>query len=193
LSVNFSSIRVDVETINLLDWARGNSSHDRVWHNVSSYDSPCGNDRALPNVDSVRDDSAGTQPDIVFNHNALCRDSLLDERSTGIVEDMVDGNDLGEGRSVNAIANRDTALPSDHGVFTNKAVIANANAGLRQMTEVVHMQYRAMQNQGIIPDLDPVWARVKIHAIVKENPFAQNDIACESETDSVFNGGGTMH
>ena len=87
---------MDRLAINFFDWFCRDSSDNRMRRHIFRDYRPCRDDRAFAHSDAIRDDRASTQPDVVFYDNAFCRDALLHEGAVGIVEYMIDGNDLCE-------------------------------------------------------------------------------------------------
>jgi hypothetical protein len=59
-----------------------------------------GNHRALPHGHAICDDCARSQPDIILNSDAFGGDALVYEGGVGVIENVVDGDDLGEGGGV---------------------------------------------------------------------------------------------
>jgi hypothetical protein len=90
-------------------------------------------------MDAVGDDSSRAQPDIIFNHDALSRDPLLDKRPRRILENVINGDDLREWRSVYAVADGHTSLPANDAILTDETVTADADEGMGQITEIVNM------------------------------------------------------
>ena len=86
---------------------------------------------AAAHAHAVGDNGASTDPDIVFNHDALRRDALFHHRPAGVVENVVDGQDLHQRRGIHAVANRDAALAAQHVQLANQAVLADADEGMR--------------------------------------------------------------
>ena len=71
-------------------------------------------DRALSYPHTIRDNSPGTQPYIIFDHNTFSRNTLLNKWTRWVIEDMIYSNDLCERRSVNAIPDLYPTLATDH-------------------------------------------------------------------------------
>lgn len=115
------------------------AADDRMRRHILCDDRARGDDRTLAHAHPVRDDGAGAKPDIIFDDDALRRDALLHERTVRVIESMVYGDDLRERRGVDPVTDQYTALPTDDGVFPDKAVISNFDAGVGHPAKVVHV------------------------------------------------------
>jgi hypothetical protein len=73
-----------------------------------------GYNSAFADMHAIRDYRPGTQPDIIFDNDAFRSNSLIYKRPIWIIKDVVYGNDLGKGRSINSITNLNPTLSSDH-------------------------------------------------------------------------------
>src|SRR3972149_6342466 len=123
--------------------------------------------RTPADADAVRDDGARTDPHVVLDHDPLRRNALLDERPPRLVEDMIDGHDLAEGRRVYPVADLDAPLAADHRVLANQAVATDADARVRKVAEVVYVQHGAVHDDRAGADLDPRRARMQVDALVE--------------------------
>lgn len=115
---------------------------------------------------TVGDDGSGSQPDIIFDHYALSGDALVDEGTVRVIKNVVNRNDLCEGGGVNPVADAHAALPADHTVFADQAVMPDLNARVGHIPEIIHMQDSAVHDEGIGANLNALWTSMQVGALV---------------------------
>ena len=117
-----------------------------MWRYIFGNYGTGSDNRAATDMDPVGHHGIGAQPDIVLHNDALGGYTLFDERTLGIIDDMVNGNELCHGRGVNPVADRHAALAAYDTVFADQAVAPNADAGMGQAAEVIDVQHSAVHD-----------------------------------------------
>src|SRR5215213_3369745 len=100
--------------VNCLDRLCRDTPNNCMRRHVFCDHSPCRNDRTFPNSYTIRDDRARPEPDIIFDHDALCSNSLLHEGTCWITKDMLDRDHLRERRGIYTVTNLHAALSPDN-------------------------------------------------------------------------------
>jgi hypothetical protein len=104
--------------------------------------------RALANANAVDNDDASADPSVVVYENALGGYSLVDNWSTRIIEDVIDGKQLNRRGKVHAVADVYAALTSNYAVLPYQAIVADSNARVRQASKVVDVKNGTMHDEG---------------------------------------------
>lgn len=178
---------------NIFDEFSWYSTHHGVREYILGDYCARGDHGTLANADAICDDGAGSQPNIVFDDDALSGDALLDERPIGVAEDVINGDDLGEGGGVDAITNVDAALAADDRVFTDQTLAANGDAGVREVAEVVDMEDGAVHHDGVGSDFNPAGTGVQVSALIQVSTVPEADVIGEAQTDAIFDGRPAVH
>jgi len=166
LVVNFS-LTSRAATVDFADNPGGYTSDDGVWGNVLGNDCTGSHDSAFTNANPVCHDGVGSQPDIIFDYDSGGCDSLFDKRLTGIVENVVDCDQLSVWGGVYSISDGNSTLPAYDCVFTDQAVATYADYGVRKISKIVDMQHCSVHDQGVGTDFNTIRAGVDINALVE--------------------------
>src|SRR5512138_563153 len=164
-----------------------------VRRHIFGNDRACRNDRSLPHANAIRDDRAGSQPDIILDDDAFCRDALVDERASGIIEHMIDRDDLRERRGVHAITDLHAALPADYRIFADQAVAADLDTRMRHVAEVIDVQHRTMHDDAPRADLDPLRAGMQIDTFIEIRAMPQPDVIRKPQADAALDRRRAVH
>src|SRR5579859_703678 len=105
------------------------------------------------------------------------------DRPTGILVDMVDGQQLYHWRQVHIIADCQTTLATQHARFANQRALANLDPGMWQIAEVIDMQDRVFHYERLSANPDPGRAGVQIDPMIEIGSPPELDIAGESDPD----------
>ncbi len=151
------------------------------------------NDRAFSDPYSIRDNCTGTKPDIIFDDNAFCRDSLLHEGTRWVVEHVIDGNDLCERRGIYAVPDLHAALPPDHRIFANQTIAANLYSGVRYVPKIVDMQNRSVHHDRSGSNVNAARAGMEVNSLVQIHTVTKPNVVRKPQTDATFDRSRAIH
>src|SRR5215216_5122389 len=160
--MKYCSFRFMHVTINSLDCLGRNSTYNGMRRHILCHHRARCNYGSLPDCHTICNDHAGSEPNVIFDHDPLRCNPLINKGSIRIVKNMIDRDNLGKRGCVNPISDLNTALPAHDTILADQAVTTNLDARLWHTPEVVYMQYRAMHYDGPSANFDPIRGRVKI-------------------------------
>ncbi len=166
---------------------------DRVGRHISRNNRPGGNNCTFTNTHAICYDGTSSNPNIIFNHNAIGGNALLDHRHRRIIEDMVDRKHLYQRRCIHAVSDRDAALTAQHVHFADQAICTDADERVRQVTEVVDMQHGAMHDKRIVADFDTIRTCMQINALIQVRVAPKPNLVGIPNSDTVLNSSDAVH
>ena len=109
----------------------GRDTHgNTVRRNISRHNGSSANNATTADRYPINYSHAGAKPHIIFNDNTLSRNALLTNRALEVIENMINGHKFYHWSSIYIITYSYATLPTNHIEFADKAISADADAGL---------------------------------------------------------------
>lgn len=150
-------------------------------------------DRALTYVHTIEDNRSGTDPCIIVYPDPLGRNPLFDNRTRWILVNVIYRHDLDERRSINIIADGNSALTAEDIEFANQAMPAYLDSRMRQATKVIDVELRVIHHKGVFTNHDPLRKGMEIYPFVEVNPAPQLNPVGVSQAHIRLNGDQAVH
>jgi hypothetical protein len=174
-------------TCRVLYDARGHADGDGAGRHVARNDCPRADYGARADVDTVDNNRAATNPSTLVDGDSLCRDTLLDHRPGGIIEKVVDGQELDTGGEQDRVSNPDPSLAPDDAGLANEAIAADPDTSVGETTKIVDVQLGPVHDKGVVADSDSLRACMEVSAVVEVDVAAEPDVCRKTKANIILN------